>query len=117
MIPLYATENKVVVTLLMTPLTSLAAPCVQVEAAGFELERLYGDVTSLCSRIELLPCSSARDRLAQSGERRGRDLDVLLTTIPCPLCEGTVDAFMCSCVTQPGSKFHMICLSTSPLLL
>uniref|UniRef100_G3NB32 Nuclear pore complex protein Nup98-Nup96 n=1 Tax=Gasterosteus aculeatus aculeatus TaxID=481459 RepID=G3NB32_GASAC len=38
----------------------------QVEAAGFELERLYGDVTSLCSRIELLPCSSARDRLAQS---------------------------------------------------
>uniref|UniRef100_A0A8C2XMT0 Nuclear pore complex protein Nup98-Nup96 n=1 Tax=Cyclopterus lumpus TaxID=8103 RepID=A0A8C2XMT0_CYCLU len=38
----------------------------QVESSGYELERLYADVTSLCSRIELLPCSSARDRLAQS---------------------------------------------------
>uniref|UniRef100_A0A1A7XNB2 Nuclear pore complex protein Nup98-Nup96 n=1 Tax=Iconisemion striatum TaxID=60296 RepID=A0A1A7XNB2_9TELE len=38
----------------------------QTENAGYELERLYTDVTSLCSRIELLPCSSARDRLAQS---------------------------------------------------
>uniref|UniRef100_A0A672GDI3 Nuclear pore complex protein Nup98-Nup96 n=1 Tax=Salarias fasciatus TaxID=181472 RepID=A0A672GDI3_SALFA len=38
----------------------------QMENAGYELERLHGDVTSLCSRIELLPCSTARDRLAQS---------------------------------------------------
>ncbi|XP_028276799.1 nuclear pore complex protein Nup98-Nup96 isoform X2 [Parambassis ranga] len=38
----------------------------QMENAGYELERLYSDVTSLCSRIELLPCSTARDRLAQS---------------------------------------------------
>ncbi|KAM9846701.1 nuclear pore complex protein Nup98-Nup96 isoform 2-T2 [Aulostomus maculatus] len=38
----------------------------QMENAGYELERLYNDVTSLCSRIELLPCASARDRLAQS---------------------------------------------------
>ncbi|XP_069565687.1 nuclear pore complex protein Nup98-Nup96 isoform X1 [Brachyistius frenatus] len=38
----------------------------QMETAGYELERLYTDVTSLCSRIELLPCSTARDRLAQS---------------------------------------------------
>ncbi|XP_074466676.1 nuclear pore complex protein Nup98-Nup96 isoform X2 [Sebastes fasciatus] len=38
----------------------------QMENAGYELERLYTDVTSLCSRIELLPCSAARDRLAQS---------------------------------------------------
>ncbi|XP_051793901.1 nuclear pore complex protein Nup98-Nup96 isoform X2 [Acanthochromis polyacanthus] len=38
----------------------------QMESAGYELERLYTDVTSLCSRIELLPCSTARDRLAQS---------------------------------------------------
>ncbi|XP_061596390.1 nuclear pore complex protein Nup98-Nup96 isoform X2 [Cololabis saira] len=38
----------------------------QIESAGYELERLYTDVTSLCSRIELLPCSTARDRLAQS---------------------------------------------------
>lgn len=42
--------------------------CLQMENGGYELERLYTDVTSLCSRIELLPCSSARDRLAQSGE-------------------------------------------------
>ncbi|KAM9331933.1 nuclear pore complex protein Nup98-Nup96 isoform 2-T2 [Pholidichthys leucotaenia] len=35
-------------------------------AGGYELERLYTDVTSLCSRVELLPCSCARDRLAQS---------------------------------------------------
>lgn len=38
----------------------------QMENAGYELERLYTDVTSLCSRIELLPCTTARDRLAQS---------------------------------------------------
>ncbi|CAN9501252.1 unnamed protein product [Ophioblennius macclurei] len=38
----------------------------QMENAGYELERLHSDVTSLCSRIELLPCSTARDRLAQS---------------------------------------------------
>ncbi|XP_070699287.1 nuclear pore complex protein Nup98-Nup96 isoform X2 [Pempheris klunzingeri] len=38
----------------------------QMENAGYELERLYTDVTSLCGRIELLPCSTARDRLAQS---------------------------------------------------
>ncbi|KAM9348606.1 nuclear pore complex protein Nup98-Nup96 [Symphorus nematophorus] len=38
----------------------------QMDNAGYELERLYTDVTSLCSRIELLPCSTARDRLAQS---------------------------------------------------
>lgn len=40
----------------------------QMENTGYELERLYSDVTSLCSRIELLPCSTARDRLAQSGK-------------------------------------------------
>ncbi|XP_075888144.1 nuclear pore complex protein Nup98-Nup96 isoform X4 [Nelusetta ayraudi] len=38
----------------------------QMENAGYELERLHSNVTSLCSRIELLPCSTARDRLAQS---------------------------------------------------
>ncbi|XP_060942469.1 nuclear pore complex protein Nup98-Nup96 isoform X3 [Limanda limanda] len=38
----------------------------QMENAGYELERLYTDVTSLCGRIELLPCRTARDRLAQS---------------------------------------------------
>ena len=39
-----------------------------MENAGYELERLYTDVTSLCGRIELLPCRTARDRLAQSGD-------------------------------------------------
>ncbi|XP_037543684.1 nuclear pore complex protein Nup98-Nup96 [Nematolebias whitei] len=38
----------------------------QTEAPGYELERLYSDVTSLCGRVELLPCRCARDRLAQS---------------------------------------------------
>uniref|UniRef100_A0A8C7JVH7 Nuclear pore complex protein Nup98-Nup96 n=1 Tax=Oncorhynchus kisutch TaxID=8019 RepID=A0A8C7JVH7_ONCKI len=36
----------------------------QVHLSG--LERLHTEVTSLCSRIELLPCSTAKDRLAQS---------------------------------------------------
>ncbi|KAF3840515.1 hypothetical protein F7725_006377, partial [Dissostichus mawsoni] len=34
---------------------------IRLESAGYELERLHSDVTSLCSRIELLPCSCARD--------------------------------------------------------
>ncbi|XP_058483731.1 nuclear pore complex protein Nup98-Nup96 isoform X1 [Solea solea] len=38
----------------------------QMVNSGYEVERLYTDVTSLCGRIELLPCSTARDRLAQS---------------------------------------------------
>uniref|UniRef100_A0A674BNB0 Nuclear pore complex protein Nup98-Nup96 n=1 Tax=Salmo trutta TaxID=8032 RepID=A0A674BNB0_SALTR len=37
----------------------------QVRLSGI-LERLHTEVTSLCSRIELLPCSTAKDRLAQS---------------------------------------------------
>lgn len=41
---------------------------VQMEGPGYQLERLYTEVTSLCSRIELLQCASAKDRLAQSGE-------------------------------------------------
>ncbi|KAG9351821.1 hypothetical protein JZ751_023072 [Albula glossodonta] len=38
----------------------------QMEGPGYELERLHTEVTSLCSRIELIPCSKAKDRLAQS---------------------------------------------------
>lgn len=52
------------------PLTSLVA--FQVEsggADGYELERLHAQVTSLCDRIQLLPCEGARDRLAQSGSK------------------------------------------------
>ncbi|XP_029303435.1 nuclear pore complex protein Nup98-Nup96 isoform X3 [Cottoperca gobio] len=54
---------------------------LQMESAGYELERLHSDVTSLCSRIELLPCSSARDRLAQSemAKRVANILRVVLT--------------------------------------
>ncbi|XP_019747531.1 nuclear pore complex protein Nup98-Nup96 isoform X2 [Hippocampus comes] len=36
------------------------------DADGYELERLHTQVTSLCDRIQLLPCEGARDRLAQS---------------------------------------------------
>lgn len=38
----------------------------QLESPGYELERLHMEVTSLCSRVELIPCSTAKDRLAQS---------------------------------------------------
>ncbi|KAM9451702.1 nuclear pore complex protein Nup98-Nup96-like isoform 2-T2 [Clarias gariepinus] len=38
----------------------------QMESPGYELERLHTNVTSLCSRIDLLPCFKAKDRLAQS---------------------------------------------------
>lgn len=43
-------------------------PSSQMDNPGYEVERLYTDVTFLCSRIQLLPCSTAKDRLAQSGE-------------------------------------------------
>ncbi|XP_005161496.1 nuclear pore complex protein Nup98-Nup96 isoform X1 [Danio rerio] len=38
----------------------------QMESPGYELERLHTEVTSLCNRIVLLPCSKAKDKLAQS---------------------------------------------------
>lgn len=38
----------------------------KADSPGFQLERLHNNVTSLCSRIELLPCFKAKDRLAQS---------------------------------------------------
>ncbi|KAJ3589071.1 hypothetical protein NHX12_009919 [Muraenolepis orangiensis] len=38
----------------------------QMENPGYEVEHLYTDVTSLCSRVQLLPCFTAKDRLAQS---------------------------------------------------
>ncbi|XP_061106548.1 nuclear pore complex protein Nup98-Nup96 isoform X2 [Conger conger] len=38
----------------------------QLESPGFELERLHTEVTSLCSRVELIPCATAKDRLSQS---------------------------------------------------
>uniref|UniRef100_A0A8C7HTA5 Nuclear pore complex protein Nup98-Nup96 n=1 Tax=Oncorhynchus kisutch TaxID=8019 RepID=A0A8C7HTA5_ONCKI len=38
----------------------------QMDSTGYELECLRTEVRSLCSRIELLPCSTAKDRLAQS---------------------------------------------------
>uniref|UniRef100_A0A673ZF34 Nuclear pore complex protein Nup98-Nup96 n=1 Tax=Salmo trutta TaxID=8032 RepID=A0A673ZF34_SALTR len=38
----------------------------QMDSTGYELESLHTEVASLCSRIELLPCSTAKDRLAQS---------------------------------------------------
>ncbi|XP_076158509.1 nuclear pore complex protein Nup98-Nup96 isoform X1 [Alosa pseudoharengus] len=53
----------------------------QMDGPGYELERLYTEVTSLCSRIELLPCISAKDRLAQSemAKRLANILRAVLT--------------------------------------
>lgn len=63
-------SSRVCVTVVLTPSSiSCFRPRCQMENAGYELERLYTDVTSLCSRIELLPCRTAKDRLAQSGKR------------------------------------------------
>ncbi|KAK7807158.1 hypothetical protein U0070_018149 [Myodes glareolus] len=39
---------------------------IRVDCSGYELEHLHTKVTSLCSRIEQIPCYSAKDRLAQS---------------------------------------------------
>ncbi|XP_038674987.1 nuclear pore complex protein Nup98-Nup96 isoform X3 [Scyliorhinus canicula] len=38
----------------------------EVENPTYELERIHTEVMSLCSRIELIDCLSAKDRLAQS---------------------------------------------------
>ncbi|CDQ66066.1 unnamed protein product [Oncorhynchus mykiss] len=38
----------------------------QMDITGYELECLHTEVRSLCNRIELLPCSTAKDRLSQS---------------------------------------------------
>lgn len=38
----------------------------QVDCSGYELEHLHTKVTSLCNRIEQIPCYNAKDRLAQS---------------------------------------------------
>uniref|UniRef100_A0A8C5F3U9 Nuclear pore complex protein Nup98-Nup96 n=1 Tax=Gadus morhua TaxID=8049 RepID=A0A8C5F3U9_GADMO len=38
----------------------------QMDSPGYETERLYTEVTSLCSRVQLLPCTTAKDCLAQS---------------------------------------------------
>ncbi|XP_017296751.1 nuclear pore complex protein Nup98-Nup96 isoform X2 [Kryptolebias marmoratus] len=62
----------------------------QMETGGYELERLYSDVTSLCSRIELLPCSSARDRLAQS-EMAKRVANILRVVLSLQQSEATPD--------------------------
>ncbi|XP_027009207.2 nuclear pore complex protein Nup98-Nup96 [Tachysurus fulvidraco] len=53
----------------------------RTDSPGYELERLHTDVTSLCSRIELLPCFKAKDRLAQSemAKRLANILRVVLS--------------------------------------
>ncbi|XP_054482857.1 nuclear pore complex protein Nup98-Nup96-like, partial [Anoplopoma fimbria] len=66
----------------------------QMENAGYELERLYGDVTSLCSRIELLPCSSARDRLAQS-EMAKRVANILRVVLSLQQGDAASDSSAC----------------------
>lgn len=53
----------------------------QTESPGYELERLHTEVTSLCGRIELIPCFKAKDRLAQSdmAKRLANILRVVLS--------------------------------------
>lgn len=63
----------------------------QMENAGYELERLHTDVTSLCSRIELLPCSTARDRLAQS-EMAKRVANILRVVLSLQQGDATSDS-------------------------
>ncbi|XP_028823524.1 nuclear pore complex protein Nup98-Nup96 isoform X2 [Denticeps clupeoides] len=69
----------------------------QTESPGYELERLHTEVTSLCSRVQLLPCRTAKDRLAQSemAKRVANILRAVLTLqqggdgsepLPIPLC-------------------------------
>ncbi|XP_025029555.1 nuclear pore complex protein Nup98-Nup96 isoform X1 [Python bivittatus] len=48
----------------------------QLDCSGYELEELHSKAISLCSRIELVPCHSAKDRLAQS-EMAKRNADIL----------------------------------------
>ncbi|KAM4620966.1 nuclear pore complex protein Nup98-Nup96 isoform 2-T3 [Polymixia lowei] len=62
----------------------------QMDGSGYELERLHGDVTSLCSRIELLPCSTAKDRLAQS-EMAKRVANILRVVLSLQQGEGGSD--------------------------
>ncbi|XP_067113030.1 nuclear pore complex protein Nup98-Nup96 isoform X1 [Osmerus mordax] len=56
----------------------------QMDSAGYDLEQLHTEVTSLCSRIELLPCCTAKDRLAQSemAKRVANILRVVLSLHP-----------------------------------
>ncbi|KAH0625336.1 hypothetical protein JD844_033863 [Phrynosoma platyrhinos] len=48
----------------------------QLDCSSYELEELHTKVISLCNRIELVPCHSAKDRLAQS-EMAKRNADIL----------------------------------------
>ncbi|XP_014858981.1 PREDICTED: nuclear pore complex protein Nup98-Nup96 [Poecilia mexicana] len=58
--------------------------------AGYQLERLYSDVTSLCGRIELLPCRTARDHLAQS-EMAKRVANILRAVLSLQQGDGAAD--------------------------
>ncbi|XP_075994030.1 nuclear pore complex protein Nup98-Nup96 isoform X2 [Genypterus blacodes] len=62
----------------------------QMENAGYELQRLFSDVTSLCTRIELLPCATAKDRLAQS-EMAKRVANILRVVLSLQQGEGSAD--------------------------
>ncbi|XP_032076064.1 nuclear pore complex protein Nup98-Nup96 isoform X2 [Thamnophis elegans] len=48
----------------------------QLDCTGYELEEIHSKVISLCGRIELVQCHSAKDRLAQS-EMAKRNADIL----------------------------------------
>lgn len=57
-----------------------------MDCSGYELEHLHTKVTSLCNRIEQIPCYNAKDRLAQSGKHVGFTRSWLFhhTPVPCP---------------------------------
>ncbi|XP_034033490.1 nuclear pore complex protein Nup98-Nup96 isoform X2 [Thalassophryne amazonica] len=64
----------------------------QTENADTNWEQLYTEVTSLCSRIDLLPCAFARDRLAQS-EMAKRVANILRVVLSLQHGEAAADSF------------------------
>uniref|UniRef100_A0A8C7HY47 Nuclear pore complex protein Nup98-Nup96 n=1 Tax=Oncorhynchus kisutch TaxID=8019 RepID=A0A8C7HY47_ONCKI len=65
-IPDWDTAGRVYLDYIRVVQTLHAIQQVRMDSTGYELECLRTEVRSLCSRIELLPCSTAKDRLAQS---------------------------------------------------
>uniref|UniRef100_A0A8C6U9S7 Nuclear pore complex protein Nup98-Nup96 n=1 Tax=Neogobius melanostomus TaxID=47308 RepID=A0A8C6U9S7_9GOBI len=76
------------------------------QVAGYELERLYTDVTSLCGRIELLPCTSAKDRLAQS-EMAKRLANILRVVVSLQLGDQSTGAVPLARVAPHISRLPM----------
>nr|DBA32194.1 TPA: hypothetical protein GDO54_000004 [Pyxicephalus adspersus] len=65
----------------------------QNECSGYELERLHNKVTSICNRVEQVPCYKSKDRLAQSemAKRVANILRVVLRLQHSPESEDSSD--------------------------